>query len=184
VRRRLLGEAGAAALVVLSLLTLAFLSRYPLCSAREDSSCDRPIELLAPSGQQAVWCNRDVDSLETLLDRLSLPSCRGAILTQAEGSPGQLLLRLAADCGVLERREHLSGHALLSLGLPLDLNAADERDLTAIPGLGPKLAHAIVRERERGGLFCSVSDLDRRVEGIGEVLVEKLRPNLTASCSQ
>jgi competence ComEA-like helix-hairpin-helix protein len=48
----------------------------------------------------------------------------------------------------------------------LDLNTADESMLRRLPGIGPELARRIVVDREKNGLFRSVSDL-QRVSGIG-----------------
>jgi competence protein ComEA len=50
---------------------------------------------------------------------------------------------------------------------PLDLNLATITDLETLPGIGPTLAEAIVRHREKHGRFRSVEDL-KQVRGIGE----------------
>ena len=50
---------------------------------------------------------------------------------------------------------------------PLDLNTATATDLETLPGIGPTLAEAIVRQREKMGRFKSVDDL-KQVRGIGE----------------
>ena len=50
---------------------------------------------------------------------------------------------------------------------PLDLNTATATDLETLPGIGPTLAEAIVRQREKMGRFTSVDDL-KQVRGIGE----------------
>ena len=47
-----------------------------------------------------------------------------------------------------------------------DLNAAPERHLLLLPGIGPARARAIVEERSRAGPFATVGDLTR-VRGIG-----------------
>jgi competence protein ComEA len=52
-------------------------------------------------------------------------------------------------------------------GAPVNLNTATTDDLDALPGIGPTLAAAILRERERRGGFTSVDQL-RDVRGIGE----------------
>ncbi len=49
---------------------------------------------------------------------------------------------------------------------PLDLNAASEEELTALPGIGEELARRIVEYREAGGPFESVEELTE-VSGIG-----------------
>lgn len=53
----------------------------------------------------------------------------------------------------------------------VDLNAATEEELEALPGIGPTLAHRIAQGRP----FRSVDDL-KRVRGIGEARMEELRP--------
>lgn len=57
---------------------------------------------------------------------------------------------------------------------PLDLNAATQGELEALPGIGPSLAQAIIQERDREGGFHTVDDL-RRVRGIGDVRFAQLR---------
>jgi len=52
-------------------------------------------------------------------------------------------------------------------GAPVNLNTATVADLDGLPGIGPTLAAAILRERERRGGFTSVEQL-RDVRGIGE----------------
>jgi competence protein ComEA len=61
---------------------------------------------------------------------------------------------------------------------PLDLNAATLADLEALPGIGPTLAEAILRERERRGRFESVEDL-KQVRGIGEQRFADIRDLVT-----
>ena len=60
---------------------------------------------------------------------------------------------------------------------PLDLNRASQDDLERLPGIGPGLAARIVDSRARRGTFDSVEDL-RRVRGIGETTLARLRPLL------
>lgn len=50
---------------------------------------------------------------------------------------------------------------------PVNLNAADEEALTALPGIGEELAARIVRYREEHGPFEAVKDLTE-VSGIGQ----------------
>ena len=64
-----------------------------------------------------------------------------------------------------ERIEVLSG---------IDVNRARESELSLLPGIGPALSGAIVRERETGGRFVDLDDLTR-VKGIGERRVMALR---------
>ena len=58
---------------------------------------------------------------------------------------------------------------------PVDLNTATPDALQAIPGIGEVIAGRIVKWREEHGPFHQVDDL-MKVQGIGEKLLEKLRP--------
>jgi competence protein ComEA len=56
----------------------------------------------------------------------------------------------------------------------IDLNSADQQELSQVPGVGPKLAEAIVDHRRLHGAFKSVDEL-KAVRGVGPVTFEKIR---------
>lgn len=58
---------------------------------------------------------------------------------------------------------------------PVDLNTAPAGELETLPGIGPVLAARIVVNRAEAGPYGSVDDL-RRVEGVGDALLDQLRP--------
>lgn len=60
-------------------------------------------------------------------------------------------------------------------GGPVHLNAATAEELETLPGIGPSLAAAILRERQARGGFRSVDDLDA-VRGIGAARLAELEP--------
>lgn len=60
----------------------------------------------------------------------------------------------------------------------VNLNSASEAELVALKGIGPAKAKAIIEHREKNGPFKSVDDL-RLVRGIGDKLLEQLRPELS-----
>lgn len=60
----------------------------------------------------------------------------------------------------------------------LDLRTATQEQLIELPGIGPILANRIIRYREHGDQFRRESDL-LRVKGIGEKLLDRLRPLVT-----
>ena len=67
---------------------------------------------------------------------------------------------------------------LASLAAPVNINTADAKTLdTALVGVGPKTAKAIVDHRGKNGSFKSVDDL-LKVKGIGPALLEKNRSNI------
>ena len=63
---------------------------------------------------------------------------------------------------------------------PLDLNAASESELLALPGVGPSKARAILDFRSQHGGFLSVSQL-LRIKGFGRATLKRLRPFLAVS---
>lgn len=71
---------------------------------------------------------------------------------------------------------------VLVIGLPVDVNTASPLALEAIPGVGAGRARAIVEERDRGGPYRTVDELDR-VPGIGPATVDALRPFVVVSAA-
>jgi competence protein ComEA len=57
----------------------------------------------------------------------------------------------------------------------VDVNRADWPELVQLPSVGQVLAERMIAERERGGMFRSVDDLER-VRGIGPRTLERIRP--------
>ncbi|MDH3975647.1 MAG: helix-hairpin-helix domain-containing protein [Deltaproteobacteria bacterium] len=72
----------------------------------------------------------------------------------------------------------MRGGTLLILGLPINVNNASVQDLTAISGIGPKTAAAIVNYREKNGPFNTLPDLIK-VKGIGKKRLAKMERFLT-----
>lgn len=64
----------------------------------------------------------------------------------------------------------------------VDLNRAERSELEQIPGVGPKLAHAIDKHR-REKPFRSLDEL-RDVRGVGPVTFDKVRPYLRVDAQQ
>ena len=64
-----------------------------------------------------------------------------------------------------------------------DLNAADQKELAQVPGVGPKMAEAIADHRRLHGPFKSVDEL-RSVRGVGPVTFEKVRNHFRVGSPQ
>ncbi len=75
-------------------------------------------------------------------------------------------------------RGRMSAFFRITLGLPISLNQETVEGLTAVPGIGPRLAEAIVEERARRGGFQDVKEL-RAVRGVGEKVFNRISPLLT-----
>lgn len=62
---------------------------------------------------------------------------------------------------------------LTSATFAFDINTADEKELQALPGIGPQKAQRIVQYRKIYGPFRSLEELDD-VPGIGPKIIEKI----------
>lgn len=71
----------------------------------------------------------------------------------------------------------MAGDALL---IPLNINTASERELTALPGIGAYKAAKIIQWRNNHGEFITTKDLVN-VKGIGNSTVAKLTDHITVS---
>jgi competence protein ComEA len=74
-------------------------------------------------------------------------------------------------------QSEMSAFHKVTLGIPLSLNKESPEGLTAIPGIGPKLAEDIVSERSRRGAFRDLDDL-LTIHGIGTSLHSRIKPYL------
>lgn len=93
---------------------------------------------------------------------------------EGRGRPPRHWLGCAADPGP---PRDLADEERLLLGLPLDPNRAGARALAFVPGLTPRLARAVVADREARGPFSALDDL-ARVAGIGPRRLSRARPAL------
>lgn len=69
------------------------------------------------------------------------------------------VLRVGETAPAPARRKRKSRKTAAPPATPIDLNAADERALAAIPGIGPTLASRIVEYRRINGPFASLDEL-------------------------
>ena len=65
---------------------------------------------------------------------------------------------------------------------PIDLNAANAKELQELPGVGPVTAKRIIELREKNGRFKRVEDL-LAVRGISQKKLDAMRPYVTVSAA-
>ena len=117
---------------------------------------------------------------------LTLLLCLGFVLTLPLGSAGGEEAAPQVRSMAAQPEETLIGgdadrnHTPLELlpGEKLDLNSATAEELQKLPGIGEKLARAIVDFREQNGTFQTVEDL-LRIPGIGEKRLAAIRDLVT-----
>ena len=76
------------------------------------------------------------------------------------------------------RISEISAFYRTTLGIRISINSESSEGLTSLPGIGPKLAEAIVKERTKRGGFEKLSDI-RSVRGIGTAVYREIEPYLT-----
>jgi competence protein ComEA len=86
----------------------------------------------------------------------------------------RLLLAVGAALALLAARPAAAENA------PININTASAAELSEIKGIGAAKAQAIVDHRQANGEFKSVDDL-KLVRGIGDKMLEQLRPQVTVS---
>jgi competence ComEA-like helix-hairpin-helix protein len=149
----------ARGLVALSaLLALALGARlasqgWPTASRSPEPVCPAPVEVVERATSHVGCADEPALAACGPLARGDLVRLEGLACARAPGGMGA------------SRR--------LAVGLPLELNRASAAELELLEGIGPRLAAAIVAEREARGPFSSVAEL-RRVRGIGPALLAKL----------
>lgn len=84
-----------------------------------------------------------------------------------------LLLLLALLANVVRAEKHPPAK-------PIDLNAANVKELQELPGVGPVTAKRILDLREKSGRFKRVEDL-LAVRGISQKRLDAMRPYITVS---
>jgi competence protein ComEA len=71
----------------------------------------------------------------------------------------------------------ISAFHKITLGIPISVNKESETGLTAIPGVGPELAKAIVQERSERRGFKRLDEV-LSVKGVGPKTYKKIEPYL------
>jgi len=116
-------------------------------------------DLVAKAGGPSLGAEKGVQSKD-----ISLSSGR-RIEVRGEGGETEIF------------ESEMSAFHKITLGLPISLNRETVEGLTAVPGIGPKIAGEIVHERAKRGGFQRLEEI-LSVQGIGPVIYDKIRPYL------
>ena len=100
----------------------------------------------------------------------------GAGTILAQGTPGTSSMPGKAGTAVEQGKAGMG--AMPSKTALININSADEAQLTSLKGIGQTKAKAIVQYRQEHGPFKTVDDL-KKVHGIGDKTVASLKPFVT-----
>jgi len=171
-------------LLVLLLLVLGLYGGKPVFESPppEGVSCDRPffVEIAGEVRVPGVYASCGPVGVGDLIRKAGGPSSPGngpqAGREASLCSGARVEVRKPGERWLFSHGE-MSAFYKMTLGIPLSLNTESEEGLTALPGIGPGLARAIIKERARRGGFSSTEEL-RAVKGIGEKLYGSIRSYL------
>lgn len=80
--------------------------------------------------------------------------------------------------GIVTRVEPMPATSLVSIGAPINVNRATDKDLVEIPGIGPKLGKSIIEYRSRKGRYASITEL-RSIHGLGPTKISNIAKYVT-----
>jgi competence ComEA-like helix-hairpin-helix protein len=120
------------------------------------------------------------DSIPRILESIGLPQ-RGKWEGLQETIPCTRAIKLGRDLRVVSI-EKIKGTQLISAGRRIDVNVADVEDLTAVPGIGPRLAERIIGQRDERGRFSGIEELGK-IRGIGKKKLAGWAPYIEAGTS-
>jgi len=117
----------------------------------------------------------NVNQADTVKDgqKISIPK-KGATAQSSGGSGGESSQTTSAPAS----NAQTSAGTDPASGTKININSADSSQLQTINGIGPSTAEKIIRYRTSKGAFKSIDDL-KKVNGIGDKKLEKLRPYVT-----
>jgi competence protein ComEA len=170
-------------ILFLILLILQFLKPVLNRSGPHSLPCDGPlfIQIAGDIKFPGVYASCHRVSLKDLIGRaggLSTDTDYSEAFRAVDFISGAKLTVRSDEEGHRFFQSEMSAFYKLTLGIPISLDRESEDGLTAIPGIGPRLARAIVLERKSRGGFKSLADMIS-VNGIGHKLYKKIRPYLT-----
>ena len=162
-------------ILAVSCLRLAF--NNP--SSREDSCNDKVyVQVEGDIGYPGVYAFPRKVKLTELIERGSVSKPRkgfSAIYDNGPFQSGEKVIIQRQRDGWIFFRDEISAFYKITLGIPVSLNRESEEGLTAVPGIGPKLARIIVMERNKRGGFKDLNEINE-LYGVGNKVYKKIIP--------
>ena len=131
---------------------------------------------------------RGIYPIEAGMTVLDVIEKAGGIKEKLSLTPEDLLIPIEKNCRLYilpagdgkgrVSLESIAAQKLPILSLPISINTAGIEELNTLPGIGPKIAQAIVEYREAHGKFTSFDDL-LQVRGIGPKRLAEMLPHIT-----
>ena len=183
-RKRQINDRAAGVLILLFfLLTMHLLRGIFSFSAGDSPPCDEKVFVQISGNIQwpGVYAFCQPPALKELLNRV------GGLSPEAQKSlPGKGILCHCGSSICLQSggqkayvfEGEMSAFYKVTLGIPISLNNESLNGLTAIPGIGPNIARAIVRERSKREGFQQMDEM-LSIPGIGPTLYRKAIRYLT-----
>jgi competence protein ComEA len=178
---RRIGERATGFLVLLLILFLLHLLKpAPYKLGAVSIRCESPVyvEIKGEIRNPGVYPFCDPPSLRDLI-RKAGGLKDGNFLPADEPLPPNSGISVAKAGDELRvQRAEISSFYRMTLGLPISINNESEEGLMALPGLGRKMAKAIVEERAKRGRFKTLDEI-MGIPGIGPKFYARMRPYLT-----
>ncbi len=176
---------GASLALLLTLLLLGAANAWLPGGNRRTALCEEPLFAEAagdvPRAGVHAFCKTTVKVID-LFQRAEgrgafLPASKNALWTRRLSSGVRVVFRSGAKGVRPAGIERMNAFRCMTLGVPFSVNRASREELTALPGVGPRLARAMVDFRERNEGFVREKDL-LKVRGIGPEMLKRLRPHI------
>ena len=171
-------------LLALLLILLIIYSLKPVLNSSRTPRppCDEPvyIQIAGDIKKPGVYPLCPKAGLTELINRaggLSPNSDYSEAVTDVTFASGTKVIIRRNGRGYGFSQNEMTAFYKLALGIPVSVNRESENGLRAIPGIGPGLAKAIIRERSKRGGFNRLDELIT-IDGIGHTLYRKIRPSL------
>lgn len=171
---------GGFLLLVMVVITLAGLKGICSHNVPDRLICDRNVHLEVSGDirRPGVYSFCRSPALDDLLARAGGFACKVKKASLSTGilyqSGAKLDVRRLGEIARVTETE-MTGFYKITLGIPISINRETLEGLAALPGIGPGIAGAIVRERTKRGGFQKMDEI-LSVKGIGPRLYSRISP--------